>query len=46
LGEHIGQVFEEQKQTPKRCVNRIRQFPNVQFAVSLDRMDIARSVKT
>ena len=46
MSEHTGQVFGEQKQTQKLCANRTLQFFNVLFAVSLDRMDIARSVKT
>jgi hypothetical protein len=46
MSEHIGQVFGEQKQIPRRCANRIRQFFNVQFAVCSGRMDIARIAKT
>jgi len=46
MSERIGQVFGEQKQTQRRCANRIRQFSNVQFAVCSGRKDIAKSAKT
>jgi hypothetical protein len=46
MSERIGQVFGGQKQIPRRCANRIRQFFNVRFAVCSDPMDIARIAKT
>jgi hypothetical protein len=46
MSERIGQVFGEQKQTQRRCANRIRQYFNVLFVACSGRMDIVRSVKT